>query len=159
MYIFYFPRGDEAGRVECYEKDAGVRRVTELYGAGERGYMILDAKETINLPRNLPTRFLGSIMFSSPNKKNYKVWHKTNTGSKFLYSNRYHAREMKAYFARMRRADLAIAEGNAAVRTELEEPWRVMEERMRVVGHAPRYVFDKGSYHHKRMKLNGHLTR
>ncbi|KAH8617436.1 putative retrotransposon hot spot protein 4 (RHS4) [Trypanosoma vivax] len=146
MFIFYLPRGGEAGRVERYKKDDGVERIFTLSRAGCRGYMILDAKETMDLPTRLPARLCGSIVLSSPNKRNFKVWRETNVGSKCLYINRYHAREMKACFAWLRRADLVASEGNAAVRTELEKSWRVMEERMREVSRAPRYVFDEGSY-------------
>ncbi|KAH8608786.1 putative retrotransposon hot spot protein 4 (RHS4) [Trypanosoma vivax] len=96
MYVFYLPRGDEAGRVECYDKTAGVRRVMGLYRAGEGGYMILDATKDEKLPLRLPTRLWGSIVLSSPDKKNYEVWSKTTTGTRLLYINRYHAREMKA---------------------------------------------------------------
>ncbi|CCD20475.1 hypothetical protein, conserved in T. vivax [Trypanosoma vivax Y486] len=159
MYIFYLPRGGEAGRVERYKKDDGVDRIMELWRAGCRGYMILDAKETMDLPTCLPARLWGSIVLSSPNKKNYKVWRETNVGSRFLYINRYHAREMKAYFAWLRRADLVAAEGNAAVGTELEESWRVMEERMREVGHAPRYVFYEGSYRSRKDEVEWTLNR
>ncbi|CCD18960.1 putative retrotransposon hot spot protein 4 (RHS4) [Trypanosoma vivax] len=146
MYIFYLPSGGEAGRVESYDKTAGVGRVMKLSRAGKRGYMILDVKKYVDLPTHLPARLWGSIVLSSPNKKNFKVWDEMNMGSRFLFINRYHSREMKAYFAWLRRADLAAAEGNAAVRAELEESWRVMEERMREVGHAPRYVFDDENY-------------
>ncbi|KAH8606741.1 putative retrotransposon hot spot protein 4 (RHS4) [Trypanosoma vivax] len=121
--------------------------------------MILDAKKYVDLPTDLPSESWGSIVLSSPNKKNYKVWDETNMGSRFLFINRYHAREMKAYFAWMRRADLAAAEGNAAVRAELEKSWRVMEERMHEVGHAPRYVFGEGVMKGEREKLKRHLTR
>ncbi|CCD20185.1 retrotransposon hot spot protein, (RHS), (fragment), partial [Trypanosoma vivax Y486] len=159
MYIFYLPRGGEAGRVERYRKDDGVERITRLWRAGCRGYMILDAKETMDLPTCLPARSWGSIVLSSPNKKNYKVWRETNMGSRFLYINRYHAREMKAYFAWLRRADLAAAEGNAAVRTELEESWRVIEERMHEVGHAPRYVFYEGSYRSRKDEVEWTLNK
>ncbi|CCD19871.1 hypothetical protein, conserved in T. vivax [Trypanosoma vivax Y486] len=159
IYIFYLPRGGEAGRVECYTKDDGVRRITRLWRAGCRGYMILDAKETMDLPTCLPARSWGSIVLSSPNKKNYKVWRETNMGSRFLYINRYHAREMKAYFAWLRRADLAAAKGDAAVRTELEESWRVIEERMREVGHAPRYVFYEGSYRSRKDEVEWTLNK
>ncbi|CCD18235.1 hypothetical protein, conserved in T. vivax, (fragment), partial [Trypanosoma vivax Y486] len=119
MFIFYLPSGGEAGRVECYDKIAGVRRITGFWRAGKRGYMILDAKKYVDLPTDLPSESWGSIVLSSPNKKNYKVWDETNMCSRFLFINRYHGREMKAYFAWMRRADLAAAEGNAAVRAEL----------------------------------------
>ncbi|KAH8608615.1 putative retrotransposon hot spot protein 4 (RHS4) [Trypanosoma vivax] len=79
-------------------------------------------------------------------------------GSRFLFINRYHAREMKAYFAWMRRADLAAAEGNAAVRAELEESWRVMQERMHEVGHAPRYVFGERSYERRKGEAQAALN-
>ncbi|CCD19360.1 putative retrotransposon hot spot protein 4 (RHS4) [Trypanosoma vivax] len=158
MYIFYLPRGGVPGRVERYTKDDGVERIMDLSDAGCRGYMILDAKETMDLPTCLPTRLWGSIVLSSPNERNYKVWVETNTGSKFLYSNRYHAREMKAYSAWMRRADLAIAEGNAAVRAELDKSWRVMEGRMREVGQAPRYVFDEESYQSRKDEVEWTLN-
>ncbi|KAH8620393.1 putative retrotransposon hot spot protein 4 (RHS4) [Trypanosoma vivax] len=65
---------------------------------------------------------------------------------KFLFINRYHARNMKAYFVWLRRADLAIAELKATLRTELEESWHIMEARVHEVGHAPRYVFDDENY-------------
>ncbi|KAH8612739.1 putative retrotransposon hot spot protein 4 (RHS4) [Trypanosoma vivax] len=159
MYIFYLPRGGEAGRVERYKKDDGVDRIMELSRAGCRGYMILDAKETMDLPTCLPARLWGSIVLSSPNKKNYKVWDETNVGSRFLFINRYHAREMKAYFAWLRRADLAAAEGDAAVRTELEESWGVIEERMREVGHAPRYVFYERSYRSRKDEVEWTLNK
>ncbi|KAH8604573.1 putative retrotransposon hot spot protein 4 (RHS4) [Trypanosoma vivax] len=145
MYIFYLPTGSEAGRVERYKKDDGVERIFTVARVWCRGYMILDVKKGFDLPTRLPARLWGSIVLSSPNK-NYKVWDETNMGSSFLFINRHHAREMKAYFAWMRPADLAIAEGNAAVRAELEESWRVMEERMHEVGHAPRYVFNYENY-------------
>ncbi|KAH8619243.1 putative retrotransposon hot spot protein 4 (RHS4) [Trypanosoma vivax] len=158
MYIFYFPRGGVPGRVERYTKDDGAWRIFTLSRAGCRGYMILDAKETMDLPICLPTRLWGSIVLSSPNERNYKVWDETNRGTRFLYINRYHTREMKAYFAWLRRADLAIAEGNAAVRTELEESWRVMEGRMREVGQAPRYVFDEESYQSRKDEVEWTLN-
>ncbi|KAH8616446.1 putative retrotransposon hot spot protein 4 (RHS4) [Trypanosoma vivax] len=146
MYIFYLPKGGEAGRVERYTKDHGVERVMELSDDGRQGYMILDAKETMDLPTRLPARLWGSIMLSSPNKRNFKAWHETNMGTRLLYINCYRAREMKACFAWLRRADLVAGEGNAPVRTELEESWRVMEERMREVGHSPRHGFDDENY-------------
>ncbi|CCD18303.1 retrotransposon hot spot protein (RHS), putative, partial [Trypanosoma vivax Y486] len=62
MYIFYLPRGGEAGRVERYRKDDGVERITRLWRAGCRGYMILDAKETMDLPTCLPSGSWGSIV-------------------------------------------------------------------------------------------------
>ncbi|KAH8615932.1 putative retrotransposon hot spot protein 4 (RHS4) [Trypanosoma vivax] len=99
MYIFYLPSGGEAGRVECYKKDDGVDRVMELSRAGKRGYMILDAKKYVGLPTDLPSESWGSIVLSSPNKKNYKVWDETSMCSRFLFIIRYRAREMKAYFA------------------------------------------------------------
>ncbi|KAH8606758.1 putative retrotransposon hot spot protein 4 (RHS4) [Trypanosoma vivax] len=54
MFIFYLPSGGEAGRVECYDKIAGVRRITGFWRAGKRGYMILDAKKYVDLPRTYP---------------------------------------------------------------------------------------------------------
>ncbi|CCD19523.1 hypothetical protein, conserved in T. vivax, partial [Trypanosoma vivax Y486] len=158
IYIFYLPSGGEAGRVECYDKTPGVGRIKGFWRAGKRGYMILDAKKYVDLPTNLPSESWGSIVLSSPNKKNYKVWDETNMGSRFLFINRYHAREMKAYFAWMRRADLAAAEGNAAVRAELEKSWRVMEERMHEVGHAPRYVFGERSYERRKGEAQAALN-
>ncbi|KAH8608606.1 putative retrotransposon hot spot protein 4 (RHS4) [Trypanosoma vivax] len=158
VFIFYLPSGGEAGRVERYDKTPGVGRIMELSDAGKRGYMILDAKKYVDLPTDLPSESWGSIVLSSPNKKNYKVWDETNMGSRFLFINRYHAREMKAYFAWMRRADLAAAEGNAAVRAELEESWRVMQERMHEVGHAPRYVFGERSYERRKGEAQAALN-
>ncbi|KAH8604688.1 putative retrotransposon hot spot protein 4 (RHS4) [Trypanosoma vivax] len=158
IYIFYLPSGGEAGRVECYDKTPGVRRIKGFWRAGKRGYMILDAKKDVDLPSRLPARSWGSIVLSSPNKKNYRVWRETNMGSRFLFINRYHAREMKAYFAWMRRTDLAAAEGNAAVRAELEESWRVMEERMHEVGHAPRYVFNYENYETRKEEAEAALN-
>ncbi|KAH8605319.1 putative retrotransposon hot spot protein 4 (RHS4) [Trypanosoma vivax] len=150
VYIFYLPRGGEAGRVEEYDKTAGVKRIRGLSRSGKRGYMILDAKKDERLPTNLPGTVWGSIVLSSPNKINYKVWNEKNNSSKFLFINRYHAREMKAYFAWMRRADLAAAGRNAAMRAELEESWGLMQERMHEVGHAPRYVFHGENYERRR---------
>ncbi|KAG8346606.1 putative retrotransposon hot spot protein 4 (RHS4) [Trypanosoma vivax] len=115
MYIFYLPSGGEAGRVERYKKDDGVERVMELSDAGYRGYMILDVKKGVGLPTDLPTRLWGSIVLSSPNEKSYKAWHKTSTGTRFLFINRYHAREMKAYFAWLRRADLVASEARGTL--------------------------------------------
>ncbi|KAH8615371.1 putative retrotransposon hot spot protein 4 (RHS4) [Trypanosoma vivax] len=158
IYIFYLPSGGEAGRVECYDKTPGVGRIKGFWRAGKRGYMILDAKKDVDLPTNLPSESWGSIVLSSPNKKNYKVWDETNMCSRFLFINRYHAREMKAYFAWMRRADLAAAEGNAAVRAELEESWRIMEERMHEVGHAPRYVFNDAKYETRKEEAQAALN-
>ncbi|KAH8609329.1 putative retrotransposon hot spot protein 4 (RHS4) [Trypanosoma vivax] len=159
MYIFYLPRGGEAGRVERYTKDDGVERVFTLSDDGKQGYMILDAKETMDLPTRLPARLWGSIMLSSPNKRNFKVWRETNMGTRLLYINCYHAREMKACFAWLRRADLVAGEGNAGVRTEPEKSWRVMEERMREVGHAPRCVFDEGSYRSRKDEVEWTLNK
>ncbi|KAH8610849.1 putative retrotransposon hot spot protein 4 (RHS4) [Trypanosoma vivax] len=118
----------------------------ELSDDGKQGYMILDVKRDEKPPTDLPARLWGSIVLSSPNKRNYKAWHETNTGTRLLYISRYHAREMKPCFAWLRRADLAAGEGNTAVRTELEESWRVMEERMREVGHSPRHGVDDENY-------------
>ncbi|CCD21047.1 hypothetical protein, conserved in T. vivax [Trypanosoma vivax Y486] len=146
MYIFYLPRGGEVGRVERCKKNDGVERVMQLSDAGKRGYMILDVEKDKSLPTHVPSASWGSIVLSSPNEENFRVWCESNTEPRFLYINRYHAREMKAYFAWMRRADIATADGNAAVRTELEVSWRTMEKRMHEVGHAPRYVFNNERY-------------
>ncbi|KAH8616383.1 putative retrotransposon hot spot protein 4 (RHS4) [Trypanosoma vivax] len=159
MFIFYLPSGGEAGRVERYTKDDGVERVMELSDDGKQGYMILDVKRGEKPTTDLPARLWGSIMLSSPNKRNYKAWHETNTGTRLLYISRYHAREMKACFAWLRRADLAAGEGNAAVRTELEKLWRVMEERMREVGHAPRFVFYERSYRSRKDEVEWTLNK
>ncbi|CCD18970.1 hypothetical protein, conserved in T. vivax, (fragment) [Trypanosoma vivax Y486] len=159
MFIFYLPRGGEADRVERYTKDDGVERVMELSDDGKQGYMILDVKRDEKLTTDLPARLWGSIMLSSPNKRNYKAWHETNTGTRLLYISRYHAREMKPCFAWLRRADLAAGEGNAAVRTELEKSWCVMEERMREVGHAPRYVFYERSYRSRKDEVEWTLNK
>ncbi|CCD20902.1 putative retrotransposon hot spot protein 4 (RHS4) [Trypanosoma vivax] len=96
MYIFYLPRGGVPGRVEEYDKTAGVKRIRGLSRSGKRGYMILDAKKDERLPTNLPGTVWGSIVLSSPNEKKYKVWNENNRGTRFLFINRYHAREMKA---------------------------------------------------------------
>ncbi|KAH8615151.1 putative retrotransposon hot spot protein 4 (RHS4) [Trypanosoma vivax] len=108
--------------------------------------MILDVEKDKSLPTHVPSASWGSIVLSSPNEENFRVWCESNTEPRFLYINRYHAREMKAYFAWMRRADLATADGNAAVRAELEVSWRTMEKRMHEVGQAPRYVFNNERY-------------
>ncbi|KAG8340275.1 hypothetical protein TRVL_08898 [Trypanosoma vivax] len=105
--------------------------------------MILDARKDEKLPTCLPSQSWGSIVLSSPNKRSYKVRRETNTDTKFFFINRHHAREMKTYFAWMQRADLATAEGNAALLRELEKSRLTTEERMRAVGHVPRYVFDE----------------
>ncbi|KAH8617133.1 putative retrotransposon hot spot protein 4 (RHS4) [Trypanosoma vivax] len=116
------------------------------FPGGKRGYMILDVEKDKSLPTHVPSASWGSIVLSSPNEENFRVWCESNTEPRFLYINRYHAREMKAYFAWMRRADLATADGNAAVRAELEVSWRTMEKRMHEVGQAPRYVFNNERY-------------
>ncbi|KAH8619991.1 putative retrotransposon hot spot protein 4 (RHS4) [Trypanosoma vivax] len=158
MFIFYLPRGGEADRVERYTKDDGVERVMELSDDGKQGYMILDVKRDEKLTTDLPARLWGSIMLSSPNKRNYKAWHETNTGTRLLYISRYHAREMKPCFAWLRRADLAAGEGNAAVRTELEKScvsWK--SACVRLAMHRGMF-FMNGAIDHVRMKLSGHLT-
>ncbi|KAG8344798.1 hypothetical protein TRVL_04374 [Trypanosoma vivax] len=146
MYIFYLPRGDEAGRVECCKKNDGADCVMELSYAGKSGYMILGVEKDKSLPTHVPSASWGSIVLSSPNKEHFRVRYESNTEPRFLYINRYHAREMKAYFAWMRRADLATAGGNAAVRAELEVLWRNMKDRVHEVGQAPRYVFNNERY-------------
>ncbi|CCD14289.1 unnamed protein product [Trypanosoma congolense IL3000] len=146
-YIFH----REDRRVVFYEEQrAAVRKVNEMIRRGIVGYIIFDISENSIHIMDLPYVW-GIVLISSPNVKKFHEFAKQRQDTLPIYMNCYEDAEFKAALVLERHLQVV----NNQIKLEdvnLESDWKVLKERIRMIGPLPRYALASEATYKKRVE-------
>ncbi|CCD16004.1 unnamed protein product [Trypanosoma congolense IL3000] len=146
-YIFH----REERRVVYYTRQqAAVDEIEDMIRRGVKGYIIFDISENSVHIGDLPYAW-GIVLISSPNVKKFHEFTKRRQKTLPIYMNCYEDAEFKAALVWERHWQVV----NNRIRFEdvnLENDWKVLKERIDMVGPLPRYVLADDPAYEDRLK-------
>nr|CCD21871.1 RHS [Trypanosoma vivax Y486] len=150
-YVIHNARPGVPGRVVKYsDQRAALLKINEMASC-KRGFVIVDISEKGEVPsKELPTDCWPTVVLTSPDVNHYEMWMK-DRNDKLIYVNCDDERDLEAFVAwRVLRGLPDKTEDNAGLWAEaekkLKEQLKVLDERIKIVGHLPRFVLDADSY-------------
>ncbi|CCD14230.1 unnamed protein product [Trypanosoma congolense IL3000] len=146
-YIFH----REERRVVYYEEQAvAVRKVNEMVRKGVEGYIIYDIGGNSDMIEKLPDDW-GIILISSPKVSKFHDFTTQQAHTARIYMNCYEDVEFKAALVWERYRQLAKKQIKLKD-INLENDWKVLKERIRMIGPLPRYVLWSNAMYEQRLK-------
>ncbi|CCD12287.1 unnamed protein product [Trypanosoma congolense IL3000] len=151
-YIFYKPKDRRRGRVVYYARQgAALREMLDMVSVDNiKGYAIINTNWCSIDVQEMPLRW-GVIMISSPKLSSLQRFTYMRPDALPIYINCYEDTELKAALVWERHWQLTkgqIKKGNVNIAND----WKVLKERIDMVGPLPRYVLAREAIYEKRLK-------
>ncbi|AAQ15516.1 retrotransposon hot spot (RHS) protein, putative [Trypanosoma brucei brucei TREU927] len=149
-FLIYNKKPGEEERVVQYEHVKAAVKAIDAVKYEKKGHVIVDISEKNETPpQNLPSPFWGVTILTSPDTAHYEHWAK-NRGDRHIIINCDDVRDMKAFVAWKKLCVLSEEAPRDKTRQqlmeELESEWKIVEERIDMVGPLPRFVFSAPDY-------------
>ncbi|CBH17319.1 retrotransposon hot spot (RHS) protein, putative [Trypanosoma brucei gambiense DAL972] len=150
-YLIYNKKPGEEGRVERYKvPEDAVDAIAALVSKKKKGHIIVDiGNDLLKPPGELRHLSWGVTVLTSPDTAHYEEWAK-DTGGRRIIINCDDVRDMKAFVAWKKLCVLSEEvprdKTRQQLKEELESEWKIVEERIDMVGPLPRFVFSAPDY-------------
>ncbi|AAQ15526.1 retrotransposon hot spot (RHS) protein, putative [Trypanosoma brucei brucei TREU927] len=148
-FLIYNKKPGEEGRVEKYVVSKNAITAMDAL-ENKRGHIIVDiGNDLLKPPGELRHLSWGVTVLTSPDTAHYEEWAK-DTGDRQIIINCDDVRDMKAFVAWKKLCVLSEEvprdKTKQQLMEDLESEWKIVEERIDMVGPLPRFVFSVSDY-------------
>nr|CAD21869.1 H25N7.12 [Trypanosoma brucei] len=153
-YLIYNKKPGEEGRVERYKfPEDAVDAIAALVSKKKKGHIIVDiCRNAQTPPDGLPVYAWGVTLLTSPDEAHFHHWAKDKRSRRVII-NCDDVRDMKAFVAWKKLCVLSEEaprdKTKQQLKEDLEKEWKIVEERIDMVGPLPRFVFSAPEYHER----------